>query len=59
MKLLLFFFGLGLITVSALILKPIARNLPNFGLIEFLIGGFALSLLGSGLKMVWAALVLP
>lgn len=59
MKLLLFFGGLALIAISVLIIKPIARNLPQFGLLEFLLGSFALSLLSSGVRMLWAVLFIP
>jgi len=59
MKLVLFITGLVLIGLSALIIKPIYKNLPQFGFLEFLLGSFALSLLSSGVSMVWSAFVLP
>ncbi|PZU92575.1 MAG: hypothetical protein DCE90_18000 [Pseudanabaena sp.] len=59
MKLLLFFGGLALIAISVLIIKPIAKKLPEFGLLEFLLGCFALSLLSSGVRMIWAVLFIP
>ncbi|MDX2254684.1 MAG: hypothetical protein NW214_04130 [Pseudanabaenaceae cyanobacterium bins.39] len=52
MKLFIFAIGLGLIGVSVAILKPLIRNLPEFGWWEFLVGSFALSLFGSGLRMI-------
>ncbi len=55
MKLFLFFLGLGLVTAAIAILRPLVRNLPQFGFLEFLLGGFALSLLTGGLKMLLAA----
>ena len=59
MKPLLLVIGLVLVLVSVVILRPIAKQLPDFGFLDFLIGGFALSLLTSGLKMLWWCLVLP
>ena len=59
MKLPLFIVGLILVTIGVVILKPIAKQLPDFGFLDFVIGGFGLSLLTSGLKMVWWALILP
>jgi len=59
MKLLLFFLGLGLITASVFLIRPLVRNLPQFGFLEFLIGSFALSLLSGGVKIVWASFFVP
>ncbi len=59
MKLPLFIVGLILVTIGVVILKPIAKQLPDFGFLDFVIGGFGLSLLTSGLKMLWWALILP
>jgi hypothetical protein len=59
MKLLFFFLGLGLVTAAIAILRPLVRNLPQFGFLEFLIGSFALSLLVGGLKMIGAAFFVP
>ncbi|OIP78252.1 MAG: hypothetical protein AUK48_02140 [Oscillatoriales cyanobacterium CG2_30_44_21] len=56
---LLFFGGLALIAISVLIIKPIAKNLPQFGFLEFLLGSFALSLLSSGVKMLWSLFFIP
>jgi hypothetical protein len=41
------------------ILRPLVRNLPQFGFLEFLIGGFALSLLSGGVKMIFASFFVP
>lgn len=59
MKLPLFIVGLILVAIGVIIVRPIAKQLPDFGFLDFLIGGFGLSLLTSGLKLLWAALVLP
>ncbi|MBD2152393.1 hypothetical protein H6F44_20060 [Pseudanabaena sp. FACHB-1277] len=59
MKLLLFFLGLALVSAAIFILRPIVRNLPQFGFLDFLISGFALSLLTGGVKMLWAAFFVP
>jgi hypothetical protein len=59
MKLLVFFIGLAMLTGGFFLAKPIARKLPEFGLLDFLISGLALSLLTSGAKMVWASFFLP
>jgi len=59
MKLFLFILGLVLIAVAIAILRPMVDRVSDIGLWDFLIGGFALSLLGAGLKMLWAAFILP
>ncbi len=59
MKLPLFIVGLILVAIGAIILRPIVKQLPDFGFLDFLIGGFGLSLFTSGLKMLWWALTLP
>ena len=59
MKLPLFIVGLILVTIGVIILRPIAKQLPDFGFLDFLIGGFALSMLTGGMKMLWWALILP
>jgi hypothetical protein len=55
MKLLLLFLGFGSVAIALVLLKPIAKNLPDLGFSDWLIGGFALSLLSGGLRMIWAS----
>jgi hypothetical protein len=55
MKLLLLFLGFIFVAIALVLLKPIAKNLPDMGFPDFLIGGFALSLLTAGLRMLWAS----
>lgn len=55
MKLLVLFVGFIFVAIALVLLKPIAKNLPDMGLPDFLIGGFALSLLSGGLRMIWAS----
>jgi len=59
MKLPLFIVGLILVTIGVIILRPIVKQLPDFGLLNFVIGGFGLSLFTSGMRMLWWAFVLP
>ena len=59
MKLLAFFIGLAMLTGGFFLAKPIARNMPDLGFSDWLIGGLALSLITGGAKMVWTAFFLP
>ena len=59
MKILVFFFGLGLVTAALFILKFVAKNLPDIGVLDALMGLFALSLLSGGVRMIWASFFLP
>jgi hypothetical protein len=59
MKLLLFVLGVVLVTASIFIFRPLVRNLPQFGLLDFLLGSFALSLLLGGMKMIFASFFVP
>jgi hypothetical protein len=55
MKLLLLFLGFIFVAIALGLLKPIAKNLSDMGFSDWFIGGFALSLLSGGLRMVWAS----
>jgi hypothetical protein len=55
MKLLLLFLGFVFVAIALVLLKPIAKNMPDIGFSDWLIGGFALSLLSGGLRMLWAS----
>lgn len=59
MKLFLFILGLFFIGCAIAILRPMVDRVSDIGLWDFLLGGFALSLLGAGVKMLWAAFILP
>lgn len=55
MKLLLLFVGFVFVAVGVFLLKPIAKNMPDIGFSDWLIGGVGLSFLTGGLKMVYAS----
>ncbi len=55
MKILLLLLGFVFVAIGYWLLKPIIKNLPDMDFADFLIGGFALSLLTGGLKMLWAS----
>lgn len=55
MKLLLLVLGFGSVAVAVVLLKPIAKNLSDMGFSDWFIGGFAMSLLLGGLRMIWAS----
>jgi hypothetical protein len=59
MKLFLFIFGLGLIGLAIAILRPLVDRVSDIGGWDLLLGGFALSCLGGGLRMLWWAIALP
>ena len=55
MKLLLLFLGFVSVAIALVLLKPIAKNMPDLGFSDWLIGGVALSFLSGGLRMIWAS----
>ena len=55
MKLLLLLLGFGFVAIALVLLKPVVKNMPDLGFSDWLIGGFALSLLSGGLRMIWAS----
>jgi hypothetical protein len=55
MKILLLFLGVAFVAIGWWILKPIVKDLPDMDVAGFLIGGFGMSLVISGLKMLWAS----
>lgn len=56
MKLILFIVGLALVAGGVLLLRPIAKHLPEIGFANFLVASFALSMVMGGANMMWAAL---
>ena len=59
MKLLLFVLGLALVAAAIFIFRAIAKNLPEIGVLDAVIGLFALSLLSGGIKMIFASFFVP
>lgn len=59
MKLVLFVAGLLFLAVGAIILKPIAKNLPDLGFADWLIGSVGVSFLLGGLRILWASFFVP
>ena len=55
MKLLLLFLGFIFLAIALVLLKPIAKSMPDIGFSDWLIGGFAVSFLVGGLRMLWAS----
>lgn len=55
MKLLLLLLGFAFVAIALVLLKPIAKNLPDIGFSDWLIGGVGLSFLSGGLRMIWAS----